>query len=365
MTITIDCRMIDASGIGVYLRGCLPYFLKSPHRFLLIGNKNHIAQLCGSDTARVDIAECDIKPFSLKELFFFPFPLLKKINRTNIYYCPYCNIPCGIKIPIYTTIHDIIFPDMPELTSRIGLIARMWFYKRAAKKSTKLFTVSQFSASRIRHHTKTHKEIIVTHSALQPYLTEAKPARDNVQTNTHKQNAILFVGNIKKHKGLSILLDAFFAARSNGLDHTLVIVGEKNNFRSTDTETLSKLASNDSSAVEFTGSLSDAELMTLYENAALLVQPSLYEGFGLPPLEAMTQGTQALISDIPVFKEVYANFPVVFFKSGDTEDLKYKLMNLLYNKKPVSIQLTGEQKNTYTFKKTAAVILAALTEGLL
>jgi len=60
-----------------------------------------------------------------------------------------------------------------------------------------------------------------------------------------------------------------------------------------------------------------------------LVQPSLYEGFGLPPLEAMVLGTPALISDILVFKEIYNDFPVTFFKTGDAIDLKNKMIELL------------------------------------
>jgi glycosyltransferase involved in cell wall biosynthesis len=175
-----------------------------------------------------------------------------------------------------------------------------------------------------------------------------------------KQNSILFVGNIKKHKGLAILLDAFFLARAGGLEYNLIIVGEKDNFRSVDTTSLAKLASADSLIVEFTGLISDDKLKTLYESASLLVQPSLYEGFGLPPLEAMMQGTRALISDIPVFKEIYGDFPVVFFHAGDSADLKDKLMELLYNKEPETIRLSDELKNRYMFQKTAGVILAEL-----
>jgi len=64
--------------------------------------------------------------------------------------------------------------------------------------------------------------------------------------------------------------------------------------------------------------------------SALLIQPSLYEGFGLPPLEAMILGTHAMISDIPVFREIYSDFPVVFFKAGDSNDLKNKKLELMH-----------------------------------
>jgi glycosyltransferase involved in cell wall biosynthesis len=100
--------------------------------------------------------------------------------------------------------------------------------------------------------------------------------------------------------------------------------------------------------------------MEYLASAALLVQPSLYEGFGLPPLEAMVLGTHSLISDIPVFKEIYAGYPVTFFKAGDTKDLKGKMTALLSNKPALSPVLSDELLLKYTFEKTSSVILKNL-----
>ncbi|MDR1900925.1 MAG: glycosyltransferase family 4 protein [Treponema sp.] len=302
-----------------------------------------------------EILNCTIKPFSVHELFFFPGYLKKKINQTDLFYSPYFNIPPGITVPVYTTIHDIIFPDMPELTSRTGLALRMWFYRRAFRFSEKIFTVSNFSKSRIEYYSNNTKPVIVTYSAIQPYLLEGQKEKVN------KKKYILFIGNIKKHKGLWCLLDAFFQARDEGLAYRLLIIGNKDNFRSQDTESLRKLDSIDASIVEFTGSVSNKQLMELLTNAALLVQPSLYEGFGLPPLEAMICGTTPLLSDIPVFKEIYDGFPVTFFRTGDSRDLKDKLMTLLFNKKGEILVLPEHLAAKYTFKKTASVILQELT----
>jgi len=99
--------------------------------------------------------------------------------------------------------------------------------------------------------------------------------------------------------------------------------------------------------------------MEYLSKAALLVQPSLYEGFCLPPLEAMVLGTQALISDIPVLKEIYADFPVTFFRSGDPSDLKEKMMELLVNESS-SLFLSDDLLLKYTFGKTASVIIKGL-----
>jgi glycosyltransferase involved in cell wall biosynthesis len=346
--------MIDASGIGVYIRESLPWLVQSGNDFLLLGNSRRLH--CFSSDTNVKIIECDIKPFSLKELFFFPVKTARQINKANLYFSPSFNIPHPVTIPVFTTIHDIIFPDMPELTSKTGLIARMWFYRRAYKKSQKIFTVSEFSKSRIQHHLGKEKPVIVTHSAIQPMFLEYHVKVKNVQ----KTQTIVFIGNIKKHKGLDLLLDAFSLAKNEGLPHRLVIIGAKENFRTSDNTVLQKIEALDCEAVTFTGFISDEQVMEHLSAAALLVQPSLYEGFCLPPLEAMVLGTHALISDIPVLKEIYDGYPVTFFHTGDSADLKEKLVELLINKKLSSLVLSDDLLLKYTFEKTASVILEEL-----
>jgi glycosyltransferase involved in cell wall biosynthesis len=354
MTITIDCRMLGASGVGVYIRECLPWFFESGNKFLLLGDTEKLAWI-SAQYQDVEIVDCNsINPFSIRELCAFPHTIVKQINRTSLFYSPYFNIPAGVKVPIYTTIHDIIFPDMPELTSKPGLMVRRWFYRRAFRKSKKIFTVSEFSKSRIEFYSRNRVPVIVTHSAIQPHLIRG------VNSSIEKKNIILFIGNIKKHKGLHVLLDAFLAAFKEGLQYKLVIVGNRGNFRSHDTEFFKKLDSIDTKAIEFTGPVSDEKVRILLTQAALLVQPSLYEGFGLPPLEAMTMGTRALISDIPVFREIYGAFPVTFFKAGDSGDLKEKLLSLLRDKKPQRLVLPPDLAEMYSFKKTAGIILKEL-----
>jgi len=350
MTIAVDCRMINASGIGVYLRGILPFFLQSENNFLLLGNAARLKSFASG--ANVKIIECNIKPFSFRELFFFPAKIIRQINFADVYFVPFFNIPCGIKVPVYTTIHDIIFPDMPELSSKAGLAVRMWFFRRAYKKSRKIFTVSEFSKSRIEHHLGAEKPVIVTHSAIQPEFLEY---RANV-SNTPKKETIVFIGNIKKHKGLDYLLDAFDLAKKEGLPHQLIIIGSKENFRTSDNTIMRKIESA-GTGISFSGFVSDEKLMEHLSTAALLIQPSLYEGFCLPPLEAMVLGAHALISDIPVLKEIYADYPVTFFRAGDSDDLKEKITELLLTRKTEFFPLPEHLAKKYTFQKTASIIL--------
>jgi len=362
MTITIDCRWIDSSGVGVYLRECLPFFLDSGNFLFLLGVSRRLAPEL-SERKNAEILECPVKPFSFRELLFFPRFLLKKINSGDIYYSPYFNIPGGLKVPVYTTIHDIIFPDMPELCSGTGLAARMWFYRRAFSRSKKIFTVSEFSKLRIEHYSKNRVPVIVTYNAIQKWILE------NRNRNVKKKNIILFIGNIKKHKGLYYLLDAFQQARKGGLSHRLIIIGSKEKFRTSDNTILRKIEELGNDAVSFTGFISDEMLMEYLSTAALLVQPSLYEGFCLPPLEALAAGTPVLISDIPVLQEIYKEypqrqlgyeFPVYWFKAGDSKSLQEQLLLLLKGKEPEKIVLQDELETLYTFEKTFSVILREL-----
>jgi len=355
MIIAVDCRMFDASGIGVYLRGCLSCLISTNNEFILLGDIKKLQSF--SSLQNVKLIKCKVKPFSVYELFFFPFNLTKQINKADVYFSPFFNIPRGIKIPVFTTIHDIIFPDMPELFSNICVTVRMWFYHRALKLSKKIFTVSQFSKSRIEHYFGNKKEVIVTYSAIQPMFLEYHVNPKNIK----KENTIIFIGNIKKHKGLDCLIDAFILAKKEGLPHKLIIVGSKDNFRSRDNSVIKKIETLSENAVIFTGNISDETLINYLSSASLLVQPSLYEGFCLPPLEAMILGTQVLISDILVLKEIYAGYPVIFFRAGDTNDLKKKLLDIL-NKPARSLLLSENLIHKYTFDKTASIIAENIRE---
>ena len=126
MNISIDCRTIENSGVGIYLKGCLPFLLNSTHNFFLIGNKYKLSDYCSNVTNCI-IINCDIKPFSLRELFFFPKNILKLINSSDLYYTPFFNIPSGIKVTIFSTIHDLIFLDFPKMTTYLGYLIRKFF----------------------------------------------------------------------------------------------------------------------------------------------------------------------------------------------------------------------------------------------
>ncbi|WP_245523743.1 glycosyltransferase family 4 protein [Treponema brennaborense] len=342
--------MIDSGGIGSYISSLLPYFVNQ-NECLLIGARTELEQFAARKN--VSIVECDIRPFSVCDLFFFPYSIKKRIRTCDVFYSPYCNIPLHLKIPVFSTIHDVVFLDVPGLVSKIGTFLRKVLYLYAVRQSNVIFTVSQFSAERIRFHLNCKKRIVVTYNAVPPWLLEAA----ETAVPSDKENFFLFVGNIKKHKGLSVLLNAFIQAQQQGVSAKLLIVGNADNFRTKDESVFDKVALAARGSVEFTGKISDLQLKNLYKRARLLVQPSFYEGFGMPPLEALSLGTPAVISDIPVFREIYGDFPVIFFRTGDSDDLAKKLID----SERCSMERTDIPR-IYSFERTARIIQRTLEE---
>ena len=355
MKIAVDLRMSGKSGIGAFIDSMLPT-LKA-----------------GAEVVEI---KPGIKPFSLKEMLFFPRDIIKKINECDAYFSPYCNVPGrlfgrGIKVPIFTTIHDVIFLDLP-LAGKIGTLARKAIYQRAINKSREIFTVSEFSKGRIQARLRCKKNITVVYSGVPLYNEEAAGGFDSAR----KTDTIIFVGNIKAHKGIKTLVPAFLKAReilagqsgskaqkaprpSEASLPRLLIVGSKENFRTSDTELDALMREAEKKGIEFTGFVPDEKLKTLIEEARLLVQPSLYEGFGVPPLQALYSGTRAVISDIPVFKEIYGRLPVTFFKAGDADDLARKIAAAYSDQSPFQ-----PVERVYSYRFSAQAVLKRIEESI-
>lgn len=347
MKLAIDARYIGKSGIGSFIEGVLQNILESHKEnsyLVILSDKNIILNYDNCEVLYTDIA-----PFTLKELFCFP---VKEINKCDAFFTPYINIPYGIKVPIYSTIHDVIFLDIKDLVSKIGYIVRKLYIWRAIRMSKAIFTVSEFSKGRILHHFHVNKDIIVVYNGISKAVL-------NYKIQGEKKNYILFVGNVKRHKGIDILLKAYKEAKQQGFEFKLVIVGEYKNFR-TSAHISDLLNDND---IFFTGHVSDSDLCKYISEAHRLVLPSRYEGFGIPPLEALYLGTEVLISDISVFKEIYKNLPVSYFQSESINDLTAKILK---DKKNISdiIPLRKQINSLYSYSQVSKKIIKYINQNL-
>ena len=339
MRIAIDARYIGKSGIGRVLEGILDNLPYDEHEFYLVGPKE-IENLYPKAQLIID----DTDPFSKKGILKFP----KEINKKcDLIFIPNFIIPYGIKIPVYSIVHDLIFLDMKETTTSgfLDYELKKHLFKRCFKKSKKIFCVSKFTLDRCKYYfPKYESKFILNYIGLSKNIIEyAKAHNEEVK----KENNIIYVGNVKPHKGINILLDAFSKLNDDNL--TLKIIGQKEKFL-----VGIKYDEDKYKNVVFTGRLSDEELLNEIAKAKYLVQPSLYEGFGIPPLEAMYLGTTPIISDIPVFKEVYKDLSVIYFNGVD------ELVKILSSENNINITDKETLLNRYNFKNTTNNILKNL-----
>jgi glycosyltransferase involved in cell wall biosynthesis len=347
MTIAIDCRLIGQSGIGTFIENVMHYMVeRTDMHFVLVGNRERLEPYALRENCA--IVECNYPSFSLKELFCFP---TKEVNSCDAFFTPFFNIPLGIRVPIFSMVHDVVFFDVEGICSPIGKLIRRFFIQRALNISKTIFTVSNFSRQRILKHFHTSHSIKVVPNGLSKKLLDYQATHPVVK----ERSGIVYLGNIKRHKGLLVLWKAYERLlKENPNAPMLTIIGNIN-FRTKDSEIMETIKAN-KDKIRLLENASNQEVYNTLSHAACLVSPSLYEGFGIPPLEAMCLGTPVIMSDIPVYKEIYSNFPVTFFKTGNPEDLYYHLQKL-----PASpINIDKQLLSTYHYQNTAKIIIHEL-----
>jgi glycosyltransferase involved in cell wall biosynthesis len=187
----------------------------------------------------------------------------------------------------------------------------MW---AAARRSNCILTVSEASKRDILHFFNVPPaKIVVVYNAIDEHFWETPPEEDVARVRERYQldhQFVLYVGNIKPHKNLVRLIEAFAELRKSGFEQVkLLIIGDEISRlpalrRSVHRHKLHK-------HVRFLGYLPDRTLAILYRLAAVFVFPSLYEGFGLPPLEAMASGTPVVTSNVSSLPEVAGDAAVL------------------------------------------------------
>ena len=349
--IAIDCRLISQSGIGTFIENVTRYMVETPDTdFLLIGGSDTLSEYANRPNCR--IVTCTYGSFTPKELLRFP---VGEVNRCDAFYTPNFNIPMGIRVPIYSTIHDIVFFDTEHFGSTIHRLALKWYIQRALRISAGVFTVSQFSRRRIQDYFHTRRDITVVSNGLNCELLDYKATHPIAQAS--ERSGIVYLGNIKHYKGIHILWEAYKLLLQTSTDvPPLTIIG-RFDFRTKDNEILQTIEANKDKITLVTNA-DNQQMYQLLSKAQCLVSPSLYEGFGIPPLEAMSLGTPVILSDIEVYKEVYSQFPVTFFKAGDAADLARKMARL--PAAPINADPLIEAN--YTYCKTAREITTRLLD---
>jgi glycosyltransferase involved in cell wall biosynthesis len=331
MRVAIDARKLHDFGIGTYIRNLLKQLarLDQSNEYVLLTRESDLGMAAQLGPNFRTVLEPSPN-YSLREQIHVPWVLMRE--KPDVFHAPHYILPSGVRAHSVVTIHDCIHLMFPQyLRNRAAYTyarVAMW---SAARRSDCILTVSQASKRDILHFFAVPPEKIeVIYNAIdeqfwvEPNAEAVARVRERYQLD---QRFVLYVGNIKPHKNLVRLIEAFAALRHGELDDLkLLIIGDE----------ISKLPALRRAVhslklhkhVRFLGYQPDDTLAILYRLAAVFVFPSLYEGFGLPPLEAMASGTPVVTSNVSSLPEVTGD-AAVLVDPHDTSSIEHGMRRVL------------------------------------
>lgn len=307
MRIAIDIRKFDDFGIGTYVRNLVHWLAK-------LDRETEYVLVCRpQDCERVEQLGPNFRPipdrsanYSVAEQLTVPFDLARA--QPDLFHAPHYVLPALTPCRSIVTIHDCIHLMFPEyLPGRLAHVYAQVSFWIAANRSARVLTVSEASKRDIlRFFPIPSEKVDVIYNAIDDRFSEPP---DPVQLDRVRERYqlhdrfLLYSGNVKPHKNVERVIDAFARLRSDGAaDIKLLITGSEISRYATIRRAVHRY--NLHKHVRFLGFLTADTLAALYHLADAFVFPSLYEGFGLPPLEAMACGTPVLTSNVSSLPEV-------------------------------------------------------------
>ena len=307
MRVAIDARKLHDYGIGTYVRNLV-------HELARRDDDAEYVLLCApADVETLQALGPRFKPvversgnYSVREQFGIPLTLAR--TRVDLFHAPHYVVPPLTTRRFVVTIHDCIHLRFPQyLPNRAALYYARTMMTIAARRAQRILTVSEASKGDILHYLDVPAaKVEVIYNALDAQLAdpptpeEVDRVRERFQLNSP---FVLYTGNIKPHKNLDRLIEAFSLVRRSGLeDIKLLIIGDEISKYPNLRRLVHRFQLHQH--VRFLGFVPDNTLAVLYQLASVFVFPSLYEGFGLPPLEAMAAGTPVITSNVSSLPEV-------------------------------------------------------------
>jgi glycosyltransferase involved in cell wall biosynthesis len=314
--VCVDARLINQAGIGTFLKGALRRLNRDPSLLLtFLCYKKDSAFLSPLSSRLIPMQS---QHYTLKE----QAELAYKIPSCDLFWAPHFNIPL---LPIrakkrLTTVCDAYHLANAMVLTRPQRAYAQVFYNAACLVSDTLMTISEFSKNELLKHTffSPKKIEIVT------------PPFDFCPAPPSKRRLLLAVGNLKPHKNLWRLVMAYDRLRP---DLPLYLVGKKDGLHTVDKDLLAVLRKNPflNKSVHITGYISEQKLKDLYARTAVFIFPSLYEGYGYPPLEAMASGCPVVASHAASIPEVCED-AAEYVDPLSIDSIADGIQHVLYNK---------------------------------
>jgi glycosyltransferase involved in cell wall biosynthesis len=299
-----------------------------------------------------DILKTGPRPLSVTNLFWQPY-FLRKNNQYRVFFNPGFNPILFSPIPYVLAIHDLIHLQFPGKFARLKKYYYEYLIKPSAKKAFRIVTVSEYSKQQLMQwaNIPAEKIIVVGTGVNQIFKVEGEKHQPGYPY-------LLHVSNTKSHKNVGRLIEAFARAKIDSNMH-LILTGN----RTVELDSIiNKYRLHE--RIIFSKSLSDEVLAKYYRGAEALILPSLYEGFGIPVIEAMACGTPVIVSNTTSLPEV-AGDAAIYIDPYNIESITHAIEKIIddaslrtdLNKKGL------ERVKLFSWEKTAEIVQKVLDEA--
>ncbi len=354
--IAIDARMIRHSGIGRYIENLLNQFLELKNdefQFQLFGSPDLLTKYTINKNFSVYPYFAPI--YKIKEQVNYP---KKYFRQYDLLHVPHYNIPISYSGKLVITVYDLIHYLFPKgISNPIGQRYARFLLKKAVSHAHRIITISQSTKNDlIKHlHVREDKIDVIYCGSPKYHSFASDPGKIHLILKKYSMHKpyILHVGIDKPHKNVIRLIQSFgiFLQKTKS-DYQLVLLGPKEPLRQSFLKEIAKYQLE--SKVIVPGYISDTELAVFYKNAALFVFPSLYEGFGLPPLEAMAMDIPVISSNLSSLPETVgdAAFQINPYNTEEMADAMEKILTDSTLRQEL-IEKGKRQLTRFSWEKTA------------
>lgn len=303
-----------------------------------------------------------VKPAKLWTQIGMPLHLSTTTKKPDVFLSLTHYLPRITKSPAVVSVMDLSYIHFPETFQKKDLYQLTKWTEYSVKKATKVITISQSSKDDIiKYYKIPEKKVKVVHLGLKDILMD-KASKDPSEFGVTKRY-ILFVGTLQPRKNIARLIEAYsLLSQEVKNEHQLVIIGKKGWLYEEILESPKKFIVEED--VIFLDYVTDEDLPMFYKNAKLYVLPSLYEGFGLPILEAMRYGCPVATSNVSSLPEAGGE-AAIYFDPQDPKDISNTIQKVLSDSE-LSKKMIEKGKIHYkkfTWEKAAQEVLRVVEEA--
>lgn len=380
MRIVVDARHIRDFGIGTYIRNLLHSLLEVEHRnhYVLIGKRESRKDLraLSKHSDRCSIVYFDGEDEDWKDHLAFPWFL--RSHPADVYHIPLARVPLFMPQPYVVTVHDLgflLFTKDQKKDWRMEMRER--FIGRGLRRAQRVIAVSGSTQRDVEQLFNIPSEKISRiYDAPDPRLFPEEPEKTPEQLRAERRERhtrmldryqvdypfLLYAGTVRPQKNVSRLIEAFSVLRAELSQHPhyrrlkLIIIGD--DISKNHSVRLAVLHTHTEDSVRFLGFVPDEALRVFFEAAEAFVFPSLHEGFGLAPLEAMVAGTAVVASNVSALPEVLGD-AAMYVNPDNVFDISRGIHDVLLDTelKESLVQKGYQQAKQYSWNTAARQVL--------